>query len=162
MTLSRPNLPHQTHPPNGPCECCEPPDCDSEGASCEGDHPNDTEVLYEETDWTNPLTSEPVPEDVQRKLQSSIRQLRTLTGELSRSRVKDDPKGVKRDLVEWLGPQAYKLDREVSLVEMFCGKGNLSEIHAKASNTECIKLGPGWSMDRTLNECGTGDLCFCF
>ena len=92
--------------------CCEPPDCDSEGASFEDDQINDTEILYEETDWTNPLVTEPIPSDVQKKLQSSIRQLRTLTGELSRSRIKDDKKGVKRDLVEWLGSQAYKLDKD--------------------------------------------------
>ena len=43
-------------------------------------------------------------------------------------------------LTGWV-PKHINWTKEVSLVEMFCGRGNLSDVHARATGTECIKLG---------------------
>ena len=57
----------------------------------------------------------------------------------------------KAQLRTWLGPQGYKIDSRVGLVELFAGKGRLSDAYEE-QNSSAIRLGRAWGQELRGDE----------
>lgn len=51
------------------------------------------------------------------------------------------------EVATWLGPQAYKLNKRVGLIEVFTGKAPLSRHFERRSQTESIRIGLEYGQD---------------
>ena len=131
------------------CFCCKGHDINSDDEIGQQDNDLSVEALYEETDWVDAARQKPLPEITQMKLRKAIQSIRSVTSRLVLSRIASDPKGVKKQLKEWLGHQAHQLDKPVGLIEVFAGKGNLSQVHEEMNQDGSIKLGLDHGQDFT-------------
>lgn len=131
------------------CFCCKGHDINSDDEIGQQDNDLSVEALYEETDWVDAARQKPLPEITQMKLRKAIQSIRSVTSRLVLSRIASDPKGAKKQLKEWLGHQAHQLDKPVGLIEVFAGKGNLSQVHEEMNQDGSIKLGLDHGQDFT-------------
>ena len=136
------------------CFCCRSPNTDSSDELGFQDNDLSVEALYEDTDWIDASRQNPVPEVTQVRLRKNIQSIRSVTSRLVLSRIQSDRRGVRKQLKEWLGVQAPKLDKPVGLIEVFAGKGNLSRVHEEINQDGSIKLGLDHGQDFTkVQDC---------
>ena len=104
------------------------------------------ETLYEETDWLD-VDMKPVPQKSALVLEKSLRSVTRLGHRLTLSRLQSDKAKVEQELKEWLGPQAYKLQERVGLIEVFTGEAPLSDKFERFSNKHAIRIGYAHGQD---------------
>ena len=131
------------------CFCCRSPNTDNSDEIGFQDNDLSVEALYEDTDWIDASRQNPVPEVTQVRLRKNIQSIRSVTSRLVLSRIQSDRRGVRKQLKEWLGVQAPKLDKPVGLIEVFAGKGNLSRVHEEVNQDGSEKLGLDHGQDFT-------------
>ena len=132
---------HKTEPY---CFCCNQ-EIPHDPRTTEFPH-DDLEVLYEEVDWTE-ISTETVPEKVRQQLLDAISSLRKTQAQLVMNRVLEEPKQVRQELQQWLGPQAELIDQPVHFLEVFTGKAPLAKRVQDRLNTPSIKIGLQYGHD---------------
>jgi hypothetical protein len=132
---------HKTEPC---CFCCNQ-EIPHDPRTTEFPH-DDLEVLYEEVDWTE-ISTETVPEEVRQQLLDAISSLRKTQAQLVMNRVLEEPKQVRQELQQWLGPQAELIDQPVHFLEVFTGKAPLAKRVQDRLNTPSIKIGLQYGHD---------------
>ena len=128
------------------CYCCSPKNQDEPAIDEDGNHNDvDLDVLYEDIDWTDLETKELSKESID-NIKNSIQSLRRISSRMTLSRILSERDKVISEVATWLGPQAYKLNKRVGLIEVFTGKA-LSRHFERRSQTESIRIGLEYGQD---------------
>eukprot|EP00438_Fugacium_kawagutii_P033822 Skav235831 [mRNA] locus=scaffold1931:222076:230114:- [translate_table: standard] len=126
------------HVANAACLCC----CEEVTPEMEIPPPPSPfiESLYEDIDWVSIN-----PQSITSKGKSCIRRgvggIRKVNAQLVLSRLMEEPDEVRKELEEWLGPQAHALDGPVHLIEVFTDHAPLARKTHKLTGQSSIILG---------------------
>ena len=134
--------PEQDHPA---CLCCSEHCVEGEINMVKDYNPN-LQTVYEETDWVD-VGQKPINKPTTHKLLGQIGSLRQVNAKLILSRMSQEKHVIKEELRDWLKDQAWKLDADVSMIEVFTGKAPLSKHVHQATNKPCITLGWDYGQD---------------
>ena len=107
------------------------------------------ETLYEETDWTDIATTH-LPDETMVLIEENLRSIKRSSMQMSLSRLSTDPEGVQAELQQWLGDQAWMLDKKIDLVEVFTDVAPLAREFERRTGNPVIRIGLAYGHD--LNQ----------